>query len=213
MTYREVTFVLVVAMAICSTAAAGTGETTPQKTTINNASHRLQVLRIVESKSAAHSPAKATSGRKKIARRSVVKHGPSFAHKLSPARTPEAARSNDNPMFSAEQTGKLTVSRPLEVSSASEKVDLPLTTTDAQEETNKIDTALHGTLVQTQKISFVEAAGDDSSLYKPKSTFPLLATLSGGAILASGVGFFLVGPRRRSRIRLTPPSGALSHYD
>jgi hypothetical protein len=81
-------------------------------------------------------------------------------------------------------------------------------TTAGPKGANKIDAALYGTLVQTQKISFVEVAGGDSSLNKPNSTFHALATLSGCAIFASGVGLFWVGPRRRSRIRRTTASAA-----
>jgi hypothetical protein len=111
---------------------------------------------------------------------------------------PDAAKSNDNPPFAVEQAGKLTLDNPLKVSLASDNgTDRPEVTGNERLQAKTTDTQLHGTVIKTQQVYIAKAIDRDDALNNGNSVFPILAPLS-GAILASGLGLFLVRSGRRS---------------
>jgi hypothetical protein len=193
-------------MTFCSIAGAAVSDPASQPATTSDGSQRLQTLRIVEARSSEHSPPKVPAKKTKIVQRSVIRRQLSVAHNPS-ASAREVAKVNDNATAMTEQTGKLTVSAPVSADFASRKGAPNLTTAGAPGETNQGNAARREIFVQNAV--FVETKQDDRSTKKAKSTVSLLAAVSGGAILASGLGFVLVGFRRRSRIRLTSADDAL----
>jgi hypothetical protein len=197
-THRGGTLGLVVAIAICSTAATAAGETETQSARTSNPDHRIPVLRIVQSKHTAQSQTKAPTVKKRLVRQKVAKHRIAFAHKLTRPAPPDAAKSTDNPPFAVEQVGKLTFDNPSKVSLASDNgTDRPEVTGNERLEAKTTDTQLHGIVIKTQQVYVATAVDHDAALNNGNSIFPILAPLS-GAILASGLGLFLVRSGRRS---------------
>jgi hypothetical protein len=150
MAYRGGALTLVVAIAVCSTAAAATDGTSAQKTSPINAPHRVQVLRILETKHAVPAGTKVLSKSKTLASsRKVTRHRPLLAHHLAPATSANVAKSTDRPPLAVKQAAKADINpvpAPLAVENGP-----TATTRNAADEMAHTTTPIHALMIKTQQ--------------------------------------------------------------
>jgi len=140
------------------------------------------------------------SGRKKkLTLRKVVRHKSAAAHKLMRTTSPDPATRNAGSPILAEQTGELGVGnqRDVVVSSSDSENSASLlgNTQDASSDAPPLETEPHETVVDAKQAYIAKTAADHDN----NAIFPMLATLS-GAMLASGVGWYLVRPGPRTAL-------------
>jgi hypothetical protein len=140
------------------------------------------------------------SGRKKkLTLRKVVRHKSAAAHKLMRTTSPDPATRNAGSPILAEQTGELGMGnqRDVVVSSSDSENSASLlgNTQDASSDAPPLETEPHETVVDAKQAYIAKTAADHDN----NSIFPMLATLS-GAMLASGVGWYLVRPGPRTAL-------------
>ena len=197
MTHPRSKISLIIATAFGLTAAVANSETQAQTTIPTNATQRVQVLRIVEANAATRPQSKSLAEKKKLTLRKVVRHKSAVAHKLMPSPDP-ATRNAGSPIL-AEQTGELGVGNQRDVvvsaSNSENSASLLGNTQDASSDAPPLETEPHETVVDAKQAYIAKTAADHDN----NSIFPMLATLS-GAMLASGVGWYLVRPGPRTAL-------------
>ena len=199
MTHPRSKINLILATAFGLTAAVANSETQAQTTTPTNATQRVQVLRIVEASAAIRPQSKSLAEKKKLTLRKVVRHKSAAAHKLMRTTSPDPATRNAGSPILAEQTGELGTGnqRDVVVSSSDSENSASLlgNTQGASSDAPPLETEPHETVVDAKQAYIAKTAADHDN----NAIFPMLATLS-GAMLASGVGWYLVRPGPRTAL-------------
>ena len=199
MTHSRSKISLIIATAFGLTAAVANNDTQAQTAIPTNATQRVQVLRIVEADAATRPQSKSLLEKKKQTLRKVVRHKSAVAHKLVRTMPPDPATRNAGPPILAERTGELGVAsqRDVVVSSSNSENSARLlgNSQDASLDAPTVETEPHETVVDATQAYVAKTALDRDNNY----IFPMLATLS-GAMLASGVGWYLVRPGPRTAL-------------
>lgn len=199
MTHPRSKISLIIATAFGLTAAVANSETQAQTTTPTNATQRVQVLRIVEASAAIRPQSKSLAEKKKLTLRKVVRHKSAAAHKLMRTTSADPATRYAGSPILAEQTGELGVGnqRDVVVSSSDSENSASLlgNTQDASSDAPPLETEPHEAVVDAKQAYIAKTAADHDN----NAIFPMLATLS-GAMLASGVGWYLVRPGPRTAL-------------
>ena len=136
--------------------------------------------------------------KKKLTLRKVFGHKSAVTHKLMRTTSPDPASRNAGSPILTEQTGELDVGnqRDVVVSSSDFENSAGLlgNTQDASSDAPPLETEPQ-TAVDANQAYIAKTAADHDN----NSIFPMLATLS-GAMLASGVGWYLVRPGPRTAL-------------
>ena len=127
------------------------------------------------------------------------RHKSAAAHKLMRTTSPDPATRNAGSPILAEQTGELGVGNQPDVvvssSDSENSASLLGNTQDASSDAPPLETEPHETAVDAKQAYIAKTAADHDN----NAIFPMLATLS-GAMLASGVGWYLVRPGPRTAL-------------
>ena len=152
----------------------------------------------MEASAAIRPQSKSLAEKKKLTLRKVFGHKSAVTHKLMRTTSPDPASRNAGSPILTEQTGELDVGnqRDVVVSSSDSENSAGLlgNTQDASSDAPPLETEPQ-TAVDANQAYIAKTAADHDN----NSIFPMLATLS-GAMLASGVGWYLVRPGPRTAL-------------